>query len=1664
MPVSASDADGDSLTVTLRNLPAGAAFNAATGVLSWTPTYDQAGVYENITVIVSDGKTTVNETFNITVEQGYLKPKLTPIPSQTLREGDRFALQLAGSMPGGLVQADGTSITLSYSAPWLPGGASLNSETGWFEWTPGYSSAGTYRMPITVTATYNQLPPGSLPDKGGLGWVGEGGDGVQPVTTSVTGELLMQVLNANGTPQFDPAETWNILEGQPLRISLFAFDPDNADFEPKVRLSPGSPATGPDTTAPTVSYQVNGLPEGATFDSETMELVWTPGYRQAGTYYVNVIATDDGDGTGMPKSSQITVPIVVRNANRAPEIADITNAFVDKGSVIEIPVSAADADGNPLQLTFFGLPRFATYTQNPSGNGAASGVIRFAPGEGDRGDYTITVIAQDDGEGDVNQTMTQSRSFVLTVRSATEAPVISVPRQVVVLAGQALSLPIAVSDADQDALNFSAQGLPAGATLTPQILYGQALLAWAPTADDIGTYDISIQVADSGLGPQDAGYVQDPNAIITPNITVQTVRVIVRDANAAPELLGVQITGQMTEGGQQIAGGSTTTQITASEGVPLSIEIFARDTDLDQLNWSVTGLPRGMQVGGQTTEDGGQISGNSKLLLNWTPDYFAALPSTAGGRGAGGEGGSDGTGVYTFTVTASDGIATVQQTFEVTVTNTNQAPKILPMPLQLVNEGDTVSFTVLAADPTATRLACALLHDANTPAGISFDPSTGYFEWTPDQDAVNNATLPSDGTTSHSTSPSNNAGQVAGYPSGGGAGGEGVPYTFTFTANDGTTTTIRTVQVRVFDVNRVPQITVSNHAVVVGQTLSLPVQMSGNSTSSPDGTQWNPGTTPSGQGTGILVNDPDGQAQTQALTISFTGLPEGASYDAQYPHPNPPPEGEGTNVAQGAAQTLGCLNWTPGPGQVGDYTITAHAFDGKNTTSQTFVLRVTSDAAANAPKVLISTTPSLPALPGQTVLATVRADGYSAIQTLSVQVRGTALLIPDSRSLIPDWQTIALDNMGRLRLTPTQPGLIEIRVTAIDQDGFSTTQTHTVAVRDPADTTAPLLAWSGAFQGATATSEPITVNTLTALQAAIQEQQLMGYKLQIAPSLPSTIGGGAGGGGAWSTLGEQTFAAENIAQQAALLQSIDPALLHNGVYTLRLSAWDLQGRTGEIEARIVIDTAQKTYDSISATDAIYTLAGHDFALTRTLEATPFPTLPPAGEGLAFPLPSGEGSREGADFGNWAIPALDTHITTDQPRVDEMGATAPWQSGARVWLQIPANLSDTSAAMQNLSFTLSTTSERLGNTPGAPLVYHPVFTSSQGWTLEAHNTPSPLTGESGGEGAFADSLQRIGSYLYDNNTGLPWVPESYALTSADGTRYELDAAGKVTGVTFTDGVQWLVTDAGIAAISPLPQAGEGQGERAVGADERVDFLRDDKGRIIRITGPAATAGGVEDTATAYKYDTQGRLILARSLDASMFTSYAYDAQGKPHTDTITANFGAAVNWASGINANQWQGDLQAAQTTTLAFAIRDSEIASTVHTPGAQGAVIVAIETTGDAALEITGATILSSIPSPAGGGITNDLAGVVGQPSQMASSSSEGQGERVTTLVRITEAGIKLIRLTGTGTAQVKVSLAGDINRDGLVNGTDSQAWEAMLAASNSEPSTSGGGQGRGRL
>ncbi|MFX7257619.1 hypothetical protein ABTI55_19315, partial [Acinetobacter baumannii] len=89
----------------------------------------------------------------------------------------------------------------------------------------------------------------------------------------------------------------------------------------------------------------------------------------------------------------------------------------------------------------------------------------------------------------------------------------------------------------------------------------------------------------------------------------------------------------------------------------------------------------------------------------------------------------------------------------------------------------------------------------------------------------------------------------------------------------------------------------------------------------------------------------------------------------------------------------------------------------------------------------IETTPAIPVVAGQIVTATVRADSFSAIANTMVEVRGSALGTDQ-------WQVASLDSTGRIKLIGQQPGLIEIRATAIDIDGFSQQQVQTIRVKD----------------------------------------------------------------------------------------------------------------------------------------------------------------------------------------------------------------------------------------------------------------------------------------------------------------------------------------------------------------------------------------------------------------------------------------------------------------------------------------------------------------------------------------------------------------------------------------------------------------------------------------
>ena len=149
--VSATDPDGDTLTYSASNLPAGASFDPATRTFTWTPSYGQAGNYTNVEFTVTDSGTPMQLAFeDITISVGHVNrpPVFAPVGAWQASTTVPLSFSVSATDP------DGDAVTLS--AANIPQGATFNPSTGIFSWTPAYNQTGNYT--VTFTATDNGTP------------------------------------------------------------------------------------------------------------------------------------------------------------------------------------------------------------------------------------------------------------------------------------------------------------------------------------------------------------------------------------------------------------------------------------------------------------------------------------------------------------------------------------------------------------------------------------------------------------------------------------------------------------------------------------------------------------------------------------------------------------------------------------------------------------------------------------------------------------------------------------------------------------------------------------------------------------------------------------------------------------------------------------------------------------------------------------------------------------------------------------------------------------------------------------------------------------------------------------------------------------------------------------------------------------------------------------------------------------------------------------------------------------------------------------------------------------------------------------------------------------------------------------------------------------------
>ena len=281
-------------------MPSGASLDSEFGVVSWTPSFTQAGQYE-FTVSVQDNSEPIlsaTTLVSIEVTNTNQAPVIDPIGDYLIYEGADLLFSVSAYDPDAEGEVTVTA-ALADGNP-LPAGATFGND-GTFAWTPAFQQSGSYQIRFVAEDDY--VPPAS--------------------TDQV---IMVTVVNVNRAPSLTNPGDHLLDEGAPFTLSLAASDPDTGDtLTYSLEMASGEP-----------------LPSGLSIDSATGSIEWTPLYNQSGEYSVLVRVTDNGDPI---LSDSAAFSFVVNDVPHSVELnaffPDANAANVAAGTIVDASYSEA---------------------------------------------------------------------------------------------------------------------------------------------------------------------------------------------------------------------------------------------------------------------------------------------------------------------------------------------------------------------------------------------------------------------------------------------------------------------------------------------------------------------------------------------------------------------------------------------------------------------------------------------------------------------------------------------------------------------------------------------------------------------------------------------------------------------------------------------------------------------------------------------------------------------------------------------------------------------------------------------------------------------------------------------------------------------------------------------------------------------------------------------------------------------------------------------------------------------------------------------------------------------------------------------------------------------------------------------------------------------------
>ncbi|KAK3604877.1 hypothetical protein CHS0354_000540 [Potamilus streckersoni] len=639
--------DKGRLVVNVQGLPKGSQFDPKTLEIKWLPSFVDAGDYL-LSVNVSDlgydqelkpGNKilTAKKDFILTVGQTNRPPVLTDIPAQFVVEGKKLEFQVSAKDP------DKEDVSLEYLVFDLPSGASFSSISKKFEWIPTFDQAGKYSVRVRVKDF--------------------GIDGGIPKTDEKAVNILVE--NVSLAPKIEKVPLLKATENEPFKYLFSISDPDREDSSKLI-------------------VSLSGIPQGADFNKELNELIWTPNYNQSGIYN-SAIEVIDPSGLRDKQSFSINVA----NVNRKPVFNKYEQVSGKENVPLELLIVAKDEDKEDVKLSLagFSLPTGAKFLDDK---------LIWTPSFDQAGVHECIFVARDNGvnaEGKKNvlSVLTDTLKLEIKVDQVNRPPMfVDFVSKYKIKENQDLFIVLKPADLDvedRESLVTVVDSMPVGMTFDPTT----KSFSWRPTYEQSGVYTVGVKLTDSGIGG-------DPLSIR------ERFRIEVDNVNRPPSFISLPENGNF----------SFQDKITLLENETWSLTLKAEDPDKEdngKLVVKVSGLPLGA-----TFDD-------VKSMINWIPNYDQA-------------------GNYKINVEVFDqGLDAVLKpskqygtekfVLDVEVKQANRPPVLAVIGDKNISENKKLSFILNVSDPDKEDASNLSFKVEGFPAGAEFNEKRKEFTWVP---------------------------------------------------------------------------------------------------------------------------------------------------------------------------------------------------------------------------------------------------------------------------------------------------------------------------------------------------------------------------------------------------------------------------------------------------------------------------------------------------------------------------------------------------------------------------------------------------------------------------------------------------------------------------------------------------------------------------------------------------------------------------------------------------------------------------------------------------------------------------------------------------------------------------------------------------------------------